>query len=173
MPDPFTPPAPDDARTPVSDAALASLGQRLGAAIVDGALKWGSLAPGLALLNAASEDAPESAARILAVVALIVPPLGVAVIQWALITRISQSIGKRLVGIHIRRRSGARIGFLHGVVLRSWSVCAAGVACNALTMGLLGNFIGLLDALPIFGPERRCVHDYLADTVVNDGPAPD
>jgi uncharacterized RDD family membrane protein YckC len=32
----------------------------------------------------------------------------------------------------------------------------------------VGRFFGLIDALAIFTPERRCIHDYIADTIVVD-----
>jgi uncharacterized RDD family membrane protein YckC len=30
----------------------------------------------------------------------------------------------------------------------------------------LGGLAGLADALVIFGSDRRCIHDYIADTIV-------
>jgi uncharacterized RDD family membrane protein YckC len=157
---------------PVSDAPLATLGQRFGAAMIDGAVRWASYAPGLALLSVAKSDPVDETVQTVGLIMLAAGFLAGAVVQWVLITTTSQSIGKRALNIHIRRRSGARVGFLHGVVLRSWPVTAAGFVCTALTFGLLGSLASLVDALPIFGAERRCMHDYLADTVVNAGPAP-
>ena len=33
---------------------------------------------------------------------------------------------------------------------------------------IVGGFVGLIDALFIFGSEKRCLHDYIAGTIVVD-----
>ena len=33
---------------------------------------------------------------------------------------------------------------------------------------LVGPFLSLADALSIFGSQTRCIHDYMADTIVID-----
>jgi uncharacterized RDD family membrane protein YckC len=69
----------------------------------------------------------------------------------------SQSLGKLLVGIEIRRTDGTDAGFWRIVGLR-WFVT-----------GLIGMgvpFFGLVDCGFIFRSDRRCVHDLLADTIV-------
>jgi hypothetical protein len=59
----------------------------------------------------------------------------------------------------VRGDTGQLPGFLNGVVLRSWVPFPINQACN---------FFGLIDALWIFGEERRCLHDLIAQTIVVD-----
>lgn len=73
-----------------------------------------------------------------------------------------QSIGKRLVGIKMVRPDGTRASLLRLFLVRY-------VANTAITMVPgAGGLYSLVDILMIFGKERRCVHDYLADTIVID-----
>jgi uncharacterized RDD family membrane protein YckC len=69
----------------------------------------------------------------------------------------SQSIGKALVGIEIRRDDGTRAGFWRIVGLR-WAV-------NGLISSSV-PFYDLVDTLFIFRRDRRCVHDRIAGTIV-------
>jgi len=70
-----------------------------------------------------------------------------------------QTIGKRAVEIRIvSYDDGSNPGFWRAVALRD------------LVPWIIGLFVGLLFALIddafIFGSERRCVHDYMANTIV-------
>lgn len=82
----------------------------------------------------------------------------VIVINCYLITVSGQSIAKRIVGIQIVRSDGTPIGFVRGVLLR-------GVLPWLLSVCTYGLF-GLIDALWIFGGQRRCFHDLFADSIV-------
>jgi uncharacterized RDD family membrane protein YckC len=82
-------------------------------------------------------------------------------IAWILITvrnvvRNGQSIAKRALGIKVVRRDGSRASLGRIFWLRN--------AVNAV-LGVIPLY-GLIDALLIFGEERQCVHDKLADTIV-------
>lgn len=132
----------------VERASLASRRRRLLGALVDltlGAAVWAACRVPLPLVG-------ESELRWLYLSA----PL--LVVQAALVSTRGQSIGKLIAGTRIERQDGRRIGLVHGVVLRSW------------LMGSLHGFllVFLADALWIFGRERRCLHDYFADTRVVD-----
>jgi uncharacterized RDD family membrane protein YckC len=83
-------------------------------------------------------------------------PLALIAIQAVLVSRRGQSIGKLAMRIRIERADGRRVGFVHGVLLRSWLMAWL----NATPL------VFLLDSLFIFGRERRCLHDRLADTRV-------
>jgi len=87
---------------------------------------------------------------------------------WMLTTR-GQTVGKRLAGIRIvRYRDAAPAGFLHAVLLRCWVTNLIGL------IPTVGTYFPLLDIGFIFGPERRCLHDLIADTkVVLAGPPAD
>lgn len=82
-------------------------------------------------------------------------------IAWIWITirnvvRNGQTIAKKAMGIKVVRRDGSpvslgRIFWLRNVV--------------NIVLGIIPLY-GLIDALLIFGEERQCVHDKLADTIV-------
>jgi len=81
--------------------------------------------------------------------------------QVILLTLRGQSIGKWLLGLRIvRTQSGARAGFLRAVMLRSFLFFTASL------FGPIGLSILLVDALMIFRKDRRCLHDWVADTEV-------
>jgi uncharacterized RDD family membrane protein YckC len=79
------------------------------------------------------------------------------IVNGILVGTRSQSIGKALVGIEIRREDGTRATFWRIVGLR-WLACGA--------IGVFVPFFGLIDPLFIFRRDRRCVHDQIAGTIV-------
>lgn len=83
--------------------------------------------------------------------------LSLAIVQCYLIATSGQSIAKRILRMRIVRQDGSPAKFVHGVLLRSWLM-------TFLTQII--PFIGLVDALLIFGNERRCLHDRIASTDV-------
>jgi uncharacterized RDD family membrane protein YckC len=80
--------------------------------------------------------------------------------QAALIVTQGQSIGKRVFGLRIVSRDGARVAFVRGVLLRSWPVQLVS------QVPLVGWLVAIGDALSIFRPSYRCLHDELAGTRV-------
>ena len=87
--------------------------------------------------------------------------LPLAILQWYLITNSGQSIGKKAASTRILRyESGELPGFAKGVVLRGWVPGIIGV------IPIVGGLFGLIDALWIFGAEKRCLHDLIAGTKV-------
>jgi uncharacterized RDD family membrane protein YckC len=84
----------------------------------------------------------------------------VAIANWVLISRTAQSFGKRLLGMRIIRiDNGQPAGFVNGVLLRIFVPQLINQACS---------LFGLIDVLWIFGEERRCLHDLIAQTIVVD-----
>jgi uncharacterized RDD family membrane protein YckC len=84
----------------------------------------------------------------------------VMVVNLVLLQRNGQTIGKKMLGIRIVRSDGSRatlgrIFWLRGFV-------------NGLFyyIPFVGRLYALVDSLAIFGSARRCVHDYVADTIV-------
>ncbi len=71
-----------------------------------------------------------------------------------------QTIGKSLVGIRIVDLDNNVPDLFHVIVLRLvlFSLIVA--------VPVVGPILGLVDILFIFGPQRRCLHDYLAKTKV-------
>jgi uncharacterized RDD family membrane protein YckC len=81
-------------------------------------------------------------------------------INGILAYRNGQSIAKKWLGIKDVRTDGSRVSFARIFWLRNVLN-----ACFSL-IPLVGGFYGLIDALFIFGSAKRCVHDYIADTIV-------
>ena len=136
---------------------LAGRGERLLARIVDQLLYACCFLPFLALvlLRDGSRNAGFDSLALLLVLAAL---LGLFVYNLALLGERGQTVGKRLLRIRIVRSDGgdADLGRLFGLRM-----------CVPWLIGfLLGPFFVLPDALFIFGDERRCLHDMMADTIV-------
>ena len=58
------------------------------------------------------------------------------------------------------RTDGSRIGLARYIFLRVVPVVLISM------IPFIGNLINLVDPLLIFGKERRCLHDLIADTIV-------
>lgn len=71
-----------------------------------------------------------------------------------------QTLGKKIMKIKIVRADGSRASFPRLLFVRS---LVPGIVGN---IPLLGPLLTLTDALFIFGEPKRCVHDFLADTIV-------
>jgi uncharacterized RDD family membrane protein YckC len=87
-----------------------------------------------------------------------------------LLYKYGQTIGKKALGIRVVRMDGSRVSFPRFLFLR-WLAIAViggivGGICGALRIPFVGNLVGLVDILFIFGPACRCLHDFIADTQV-------
>jgi uncharacterized RDD family membrane protein YckC len=185
MAEPYNPYAPP-AAPPLSpgdptSTLLAKRGQRFMGAFVDGLF-------GIALgylpavgLHAAGFD-PFPAALTLAgaswqpsdLLALFVGliPTG---FQWWLISGSGQTVGKMTAHTRIMTLDGQVAGFRNGVLLRWVPFLAASVLSTVTATfapqaagsvrAIVGAFL-FVDVLLIFGPSRRCLHDYIAGTRV-------
>lgn len=139
---------------PDGDHVLAGRAERFAAALVDGLL----VAPASFTLGFSIAARTTFSGLTIGLVVLYL--LALLAVNLYLLSRNSQTIGKKLLKIKIVRKDGshasvARIFWLRGVV-------------NGLiaVIPYLGSLYGLIDALFIFGEQRRCVHDYIADTIV-------
>ena len=112
-----------------------------------------------------SPDVNKLTAQLHAIVLSSLPLLALALliltaVQFALLTRRGQTLGKLFCKIRIVRTGGERAGFVHVCLLRT------------LSMGLIaaipfvGWLIASVDPFLIFREDRRCLHDLLADTTV-------
>lgn len=141
----------DSPWTPPMDGAVvpaAARSARLLAAAVD------------ALLAPAAGFAAALSAAVLAVVADGIAPGALdASTPWValLIADHGQTIGKRWMALRIVTVDGRRPSAFRALVVRQW-VCGA---VNAVVPGLW-----YLDRLVIFGSKQRCLHDWVAGTVV-------
>jgi len=170
----------EDVKDDTEVGELAGRGERLGAALLDGLL-WGFavwiplffgiFANGMDGLKSFTDSAntanPFSIFMAFgklftgtAGLLLIIGVLIVGGINLYFVAKNSQSIGKKLVGLKVVRTDGskatlARIFWMRNVV-------------NFLPrlIPFVANLYSLVDSLFIFGEQRRCIHDHIADTIV-------
>jgi uncharacterized RDD family membrane protein YckC len=90
--------------------------------------------------------------------------MALIVVTIVLVYRNAQTIGKKLVGIKVARTDGSRASLARIFWLRN--VVNSIVGMMLLIVPLVGGFYSLVDSLMIFGEQRRCCHDYIADTIV-------
>lgn len=95
----------------------------------------------------------------LMVIAMLLGMLGsLAVIGYQIyLAQYGQSIGKRMRHIRVVRTDGSPASMARILLLRNFIPAVIGSFCG---------LFGIIDALTIFGEERRCIHDLLADTKV-------
>jgi len=183
--DPYRAPRAALESTATHAAPLASRGKRLGGAIVDLVLR---LLPNY-LLHLGGVSRRATSGNIVDFYLRLGPWANLAgaavasltVVQWYLITRRGQSLGKMVVRSRIVRMNGAAAGFLQGVVIRNWALWLLevpnvvlpllGVPSTPIMRKIFGT-LALVDFLFIFGPDKRCLHDLLAGTKVVDGAPP-
>lgn len=83
--------------------------------------------------------------------------LAIHLLNLVLLAQEGQSLGKRWMGIRVVGTDGAPPDVASIVLVRTLLPLAAGTCSSLFTA---------LDALPIFGADRRCIHDRMADTRV-------
>lgn len=141
---------------------LAGRGARLGAAFLDGLIAAAMIylpaivvilaAGGLGDLDGEGNTGAFAVGGLLAFA-------GFIAWVWMMIVNVArsgQSIAKKIVGIKVVRRDGSRASLGRIFWLRN------------VVNGLIGiiPLYAFVDVLLIFGSERQCVHDMLADTMV-------
>ncbi len=139
---------------------------RLGAVLVDGLVGFAPLGAILLLLPLLLLKGGTSTLLILLAVAALVA-VAVLITQIVLVARRGQTIGKKVLGIRMITSAGDipsvwRVFFLRWL---PFVVVAAVVEYMVKVRGV-GNLVYVVDALLIFQPNRRCLHDLLADTHV-------
>ena len=139
---------PCDARTP----GLAERGDRFAANLVDHLAIYSPLFMGGLLGGLLSGRGKEELFSVLGVFLT----LGVCGYQIYLAQN-GQSIGKRWRGIRVVRMDGSRASLGRIVFLRNFMPAALSSFCG---------LVGIVDALLIFGQDKRCLHDMIADTKV-------
>jgi uncharacterized RDD family membrane protein YckC len=152
---PYAPPQAvvADVIDPASGIQLAERGTRLGAALLDGLIILVMVY--LPFMLSVVVGGNGSWSWIGLVVA------GIGLIVWLFFTvkflgENGQSIGKKACKIKILRKDGSEVSISRVIIARN------------VVNGLLGviPLYGIIDSLFIFGNARRCVHDYIADTIV-------
>ena len=86
--------------------------------------------------------------------------LCIIAVTAVLVHRNGQTIGKKCLGIKIVRTDGSRATLARIFWLRYF------VTTLLSLVPALGSLYVLVDILFIFGKPQRCIHDYIADTIV-------
>ena len=147
------------------ESRKSSRGKRLGAALLDGLISLVWIVPILwaFILGLKSKHGFEPSAFMGVLITVgVLLLLAVFVVNCVLIHRHGQTIGKRVLDMSMVRTHGDRMGLVRYIFLRVLPVSLLGV------IPFVGRFAWLVDALLIFGAERRCLHDLIADTIVID-----
>jgi uncharacterized RDD family membrane protein YckC len=160
--DPYKPPETDVAD--VVDAELnelATRGERLAGALVDGIIAIAVLWPAMYAVGFWKRA---SAGTVGAGEVLLFGAFGFVlfvVLHGYLLSKHGQTIGKRIVGTRIVSIKDSRILPLPRLLAFRYAPIWI-----ATQVPLLGNVLGLVNVLFIFGRERRCLHDIIAGTKV-------
>lgn len=133
---------------------LAERPTRLGAAIIDGLCYLVAIIPAMVLLW------PFEPGDFTPVAYMYASAAPILVVNLYLLWRSGQTIGKKLLGIRITRKDGSDASLTRIFLLRMVAPSVLGA------IPMLGIFFGLANVLFIFGSARRCIHDYMADTIV-------
>ncbi|HEX2583613.1 MAG TPA: RDD family protein [Steroidobacteraceae bacterium] len=86
--------------------------------------------------------------------------LVVLIVNIYFVVKNRQTIGKKLIGIKVTRSDGSQISIARLFWLRNFVSGLPGA------IPFLGKLYSLVDPLFIFGEQRRCIHDHIADTIV-------
>ncbi len=148
------------------EVEAASRLSRLGAVLIDGLVGFAPLGAIAVLLPPALLSGQVGSLLIVLVVAGVVA-LAVLVTQIVLVATRGQTIGKKALGIRMITSDGDipsvwRVFFLRWLPFAVVST----VIQFALKVPGVGGLIHLVDAVFIFQPTRRCLHDLFADTHV-------
>lgn len=143
----------------------AGRGKRLGAALLDGLVNLIWVAPvlwGVTMVGDVNKGLKPAAPMVGVMLLGFALLVAIFVVNCMLLHRHGQTIGKRALDIAIVRTDGSRMGLLRYIFIRVLPVSLLGA------IPYVGWLVSLADPLLIFGPERRRLHDLLADTIVVD-----
>lgn len=155
---PYAAPTARVADERIGDVVKASRLSRLGAVLLDSVVIF--VVAIVAAVMVPSVRDGGSAPIVLGVLFLALAAFGVY--QLVLLYRHGQTFGKKLLGIRIVRTDGSRAGLGRILGLRYLLPGLIGA------IPVVGFVFGLADPLFIFGEEKRCLHDMMADTIVVD-----
>jgi uncharacterized RDD family membrane protein YckC len=157
---PYTPPTSDVAAAAAA-GTLATRGQRLAAAMIDGIIMMIVILPAfffLGLWGAMSRG--ENAGLGTSLMAGIAGAVVYLLINGYLLATSGQTVGKRVMKIKIVGMDGVQPSLAHIVTRRILPIQLVSL------IPIIGNLLGLVDALFIFRGDKRCAHDLIADTQV-------
>ncbi len=148
------------------DVEAASRLSRLGAALVDAFVGFAPLGA-IALLLPMALLSGSMGSLVVLVLAAVGVSLAVLITQIVLVARRGQTIGKKVLGIRMITSDGDIPSVWRVFFLRWLPFFVVAVVLElVLKVRGIGNLVYVLDALLIFQPTRRCLHDLFADTHV-------
>jgi uncharacterized RDD family membrane protein YckC len=162
IPDPYQQIPPAHQQFRAIDFEPASLGARFVADLVDRLIVFGpaaafAMAIGVGAAVLEGDGITEETVTVLVYVGLTVGALvGGAAQIWAQ-SHWAQSFGKRMLGIRVLHPNGQPPTIMSIVFARNIAILALGSMCG---------LVSLVDSLMIFGIQRRCLHDRIANTIV-------
>lgn len=159
----YEPPSSDLVEGQISsDQVLASRGIRLVASIIDSLIMAVIIVP-VMFATGYFESAMSGSSFELQ---LIVLPIIIGIAAFLLVNGYflhtqGQTVAKKMFGIRIVR-------YHDGEIIPLWEIIIKRFAPMAIlgNLPIIGGLFGLLNAVLIFGQEKRCLHDYIAGTKV-------
>ena len=144
------------------DFVKSSRGARLGAVLLDSVpVVLIAIVAAIAMPSVRNGGDNTAAFMVMGTI-MVVGILAFAIYQLVQLHRNGQTFGKKLVGIRIVRTDGSRAGLGRIFALRYFVPGLIGA------IPLVGALFSIADPLFIFGEEKRCLHDLIADTIVVD-----
>lgn len=140
--------------------ALASLGARLAAAIIDGLFQFAFVIPGMLFIGWSRVGKGDVATIAMHQLFLLSCCLPYFLINGHFVGLTGQTLGKKLLGLQMRKMDGSLPSAFEWFYKRSLPVLALSY------IPVIGGWIAFADALLIFGAKRRCGHDWIAGTQV-------
>lgn len=139
---------------------LASRWSRLISSFIDGFILSMLLFPLLYLLVSGNLEAAQHLNPIQKLILAMAGWVVFLAINGYLLAKRGQTVGKTVMKIRIVDLEGHTPSLIKILLLRYFAV---GLISQ---VPVIGSFFSLINLLIIFGPERRCLHDYIAGTRV-------
>lgn len=142
---------------------LASRWKRLGACLLDGIISMAVMLP-LMIFTGGFESITQgqgnsfSYTLFMALIGLVVFIL----IHGRLLYLYGQTVGKKVLGIYIADLDGNTARIKENIIPRYIFVSVLSF------IPFVGSLLTIIDALFIFGKNKRCLHDYVGKTIVLD-----
>ena len=163
---PYAPPAgaPPYARPQIviTDLELAGLGERFLAHLIDSCLVsipavLCAVAGGFFAAAAGENGVPDERIANLGILGMLAILVLGAAAQIVAQATWGQSFGKHWLGIRVARIDGRPLTVMHVILARNVALMVIASFCG---------LVNIIDALMIFGSDRRCLHDLIAGTKV-------
>lgn len=149
-----------DDQSEAGEVELAGRWRRLGGAIIDSMVMLVLVVPLFVYMGVFNPGAAQEQNILMQLLLVAIGFAAWLLVNGYLLYRYGQSVGKRLLSMKIVRLDDQQAEFSRIVLLRALPMHLLSV------VPVVGNVIGLVDVLFIFGSAKRCLHDYIAKTRV-------